>query len=105
MEKNCSGYVINIFLIGVLIMLVCFSVYVVFKLALDVFLCCVVFEFFDCNVYFIIINMFLVCMSMIVLMKFYDNVLIISLEEVVDMVSEVLIYCSKCIVIKLGVFG
>ena len=105
MEKNRSGHVINISSIGALTMPARFSAYVASKSALDAFSRCAASEFSDCNVHFTTINMPLVRTPMIAPTKFYDNVPTISPEEAADMVSEALIYRSKRIATKLGVFG
>lgn len=105
MEKNRSGHIINISSIGTLTMPARFSAYVASKSALDAFSRCAASEFSDCNVHFTTINMPLVRTPMIAPTKIYDNVPTISPEEAADMVSEALIYRSKRIATKLGIFG
>ena len=105
MEKNRSGHVINISSIGTLTMPARFSAYVASKSALDAFSRCAASEFSDCNVHFTTINMPLVRTPMIAPTKIYDNVPTISPEEAADMVAEAVIYRSKRIATKLGVFG
>lgn len=105
MEKNRSGHIINISSIGALTMPARFSAYVASKSALDAFSRCAASEFSDCNVHFTTINMPLVRTPMIAPTKIYDNVPTISPEEAADMVSEALIYRSKRIATKLGIFG
>ena len=105
MEKNRSGNIINISSIGALTMPARFSAYVASKSALDAFSRCAASEFSDCNVHFTTINMPLVRTPMIAPTKIYDNVPTISPEEAADMVAEAVIYRSKRIATKLGVFG
>lgn len=105
MEKNRSGHVINISSIGALTYPARFSAYVASKSALDAFSRCAASEYSDCNVHFTTINMPLVRTPMIAPTKIYDNVPTISPEEAADMVGEALIYRSKRIATKLGVFG
>jgi len=105
MEKNRSGHIINISSIGALTMPARFSAYVASKSALDAFSRCAASEFSDCNVHFTTINMPLVRTPMIAPTKIYDNVPTISPEEAADMVAEAVIYRSKRIATKLGVFG
>jgi short-subunit dehydrogenase len=105
MEQNKNGHVINISSIGALTMPARFSAYVASKSALDAFSRCAASEFSDCNVHFSTINMPLVRTPMIAPTKIYENVPTISPEEAADMVSEALIYRSKRIATKLGVFG
>jgi len=105
MERNRSGHVINISSIGTLTMPARFSAYVASKSALDAFSRCAASEFSDCNVHFSTINMPLVRTPMIAPTKIYENVPTISPEEAADMVGEAIIYRSKRIATKLGVFG
>ena len=105
MEQNRSGHIINISSIGTLTMPARFSAYVASKSALDAFSRCAASEYSDCNVHFTTINMPLVRTPMIAPTKIYDNVPTISPEEAADMVAEAVIYRSKRIATKLGVFG
>jgi len=105
MEQNRSGHIINISSIGTLTMPARFSAYVASKSALDAFSRCAASEFSDCNVHFSTINMPLVRTPMIAPTKIYDNVPTISPDEAADMVAEAVIYRSKRIATKLGVFG
>lgn len=105
MEQNRRGHVINISSIGTLTMPARFSAYVASKSALDAFSRCAASEFSDCNVHFTTINMPLVRTPMIAPTKIYDNVPTISPEEAADMIGEAIIYRSKRIATKLGVFG
>ncbi|HVK99397.1 MAG TPA: SDR family NAD(P)-dependent oxidoreductase, partial [Dongiaceae bacterium] len=105
MEKNRSGHVINISSIGTLTYPARFSAYVASKSALDAFSRCAASEYSDRNVHFTTINMPLVRTPMIAPTKIYENVPTISPEEAADMVGEALIYRSKRIATKLGIFG
>lgn len=105
MEQNRNGHIINISSIGALTMPARFSAYVASKSALDAFSRCAASEFSDCNVHFTTINMPLVRTPMIAPTKIYENVPTISPEEAADMVAEAVIYRSKRIATKLGVFG
>lgn len=105
MEQSRSGHIINISSIGALTMPARFSAYVASKSALDAFSRCAASEFSDCNVHFSTINMPLVRTPMIAPTKIYENVPTISPEEAADMVAEAIIYRSKRIATKLGVFG
>ncbi len=105
MEQNRSGHIINISSIGALTYPARFSAYVASKSALDAFSRCAASEFSDRNIHFSTINMPLVRTPMIAPTKIYENVPTISPEEAADMVGEALIYRSKRIATKLGVFG
>lgn len=105
MEQNRAGHIINISSIGTLTYPARFSAYVASKSALDAFSRCAASEFSDRNIHFSTINMPLVRTPMIAPTKIYENVPTISPDEAADMVGEALIYRSKRIATKLGVFG
>ena len=105
MEQRRSGHIINISSIGTLTLPARFSAYVASKSALDAFSRCAASEFSDCNVHFSTINMPLVRTPMIAPTKIYEHVPTISPEEAADKVCEAIIYRSKRIATKLGIFG